>query len=152
MPVLFGIERAVARSVIKILWDAGYSSTGAFRLLIKEGYSYPEKSFLKDWREIVSVAQRETFFSTMPKYVRPTRAMMIEKATPLGDKYTYTFQVNLYDPVTGERLEGQFYSVGEDKILSVREAEEDLAERLETVTEKGMKYESGVLTNVKRRE
>lgn len=151
MPVPFGIARAAGRSVIRSLFDAGYSANSALRLLVHEGVGYRREVFLSDWREQVSTRIREDFFSRIPKYVRPTRAMMIPKATPLGDKYTYTFEVDLYDPVTKETREGLFYSVGEDRILTVSEAETDLAERLETETEKGMKYVRGTLISVKRK-
>lgn len=151
MPVPFGIARAAARSVCRTLWEAGYSSRSALKLLAKEGFGYPEKLFQKDWREVIQIRQREEFFSRMPKYVRPTRAMMIEKATPLGDKYTYTFKVNLYDPVSDTFLEKQPYSIGVDRVLSVEEAESLLQERLETVSEPGLRYEYGVLSSVKRR-
>lgn len=152
MAVLFGMSRAAARSVCRTLWEAGYSSRSALKLLAKEGFGYPEKLFQRDWREMVGIRQREEFFSRMPKYVRPTRAMMVEKATPLGDKYTYTYRVDLYDPVTKETLKDLNYSIGEDRILTPGEAEAELAERLETETEKGMKYVRGTLISVKRRE
>lgn len=149
---ILSYARAIGRSVIKSLFDAGYSANAGLNLLIREGAGYRRQDFLADWRELVSTAQKETFFSSMPDYVRPTRAMMTPKAFPVGEKYRYTFKVNLYDPVTKETFENKPYSIGVDRILSVGEAEETLAVRLETDTEKGLEYIGGYLIGVARRE
>ena len=149
---ILSYARAIGRSVIKSLFDAGYSANAGLNLLIREGAGYRRQDFLADWRELVSTAQKETFFSAMPDYVRPTRAMMTPKAFPVGEKYTYTFRVNLYDPKTGTLFEDQNYSISTDRILAVGEAEEELQDRLSEEQYEGLEYTAGLLTSVKRRE
>lgn len=144
--------RAIGRSVIGSLFTAGYSANSALRLLMREGIGYRRIDFLADWRELVGVVQKVRFFTEMPDYVRPTRAMMTPKAFPIGEKYTYTFRVNLYDPATEEHLESQNYSISTERILTKGEAEDALVERLSEEQYEGLEYESGELTSVKRRE
>ena len=150
MPVLHGIARSVCRSVMGTLWDAGYTQRGAFNLLKREGFTYPEKGFRADWRELVQTRQRERFFTAMPKIARPLRATMVEKATPVGHEYVYNFRCNLYDPKTNILYEDQNYSIGTERILTVEEAEDLLVEQIERYPEE-LQYVAGLCTNVKRR-
>lgn len=150
MAVLFGIARSVARSVMNSLLDAGYSQRGAFRLLKREGYTYPEKMFRSDWREKVQTRQRERFFRAIPKAVRPIRAVMVQKAEAIGYEYVYTFDANILDPKTGKLYEHQPYSIGSERILTIQEAEDELAERIARYPEE-LEYVAGICTNVKRR-
>lgn len=150
MAKLFGIPRAIARSVMSSLWDAGYSQRGAFRLLKKEGFTYPEKSFRGDWREMTQVRQRERFFRAMPVTTRPLKATMVQKAEAKGHEYVYTFDTNILDPKTHRLYEHQAYSIGSERILTPEEASDELAERIGRYPEE-LEMVAGVLTNVKRR-
>jgi len=142
--------RAIGRTVLRALWASGYSANTALRWLVKEGYGYRRQDFLADWRELISGAVRERFFSEMPKYVRPTIAMMTTKASPVGDKYVYTYKMNLYDEKTGKLYEDQSYSIGEEKIISIQEAEDELIDYVEQYPEE-LKVVKSTLINVKRR-
>lgn len=131
MVKLFGLPRAIARSIMPHLRTAGYTQRGAFRLLKQEGYTYPEKEFRADWRVMSQTQQREKFFSEMPKHLSPLRATMVEKAKAEGSKYVYTYKVDLYDEKTGKTYPDQVYSIGQERVRSIQEAEDELVDRIQ---------------------
>lgn len=150
MVVLHGIARSVSRSVMTSLWKHKYTQRGAFNLLKELGHTYPEKTFRADWREMAQGKQRERFFRAMPRTARPIRATMVEKATPVGHEYVYTFDTNILDPKTEKLYEHQLYSIGSERVLTIQEAEDKLAEMIARYPEE-LEYVAGVCTNVKRK-
>lgn len=151
MATLYGVARASARAVIGSLFENGYSATQSLRLLQIEGLGYRRQTFLADWREITGVKKLERVTRFIPKNKRPTEGLMTPKASPVGGEYTYRFETEMYNPVTGETSKLNF-GVTSDRRLTVDEAEQETMNAIEEgESAPGLIYQRGSLISVLRR-
>lgn len=145
------ISRAVARSIIPTLFKEGYSATRALAILKIEGLSYRRQTFLADWREVTGVAKLKRLTRFIPKTKHPTVGIMTPKASPVGGKYTYNFEFDVRDPITGEWTK-RSYGYSSDDFLTVQEAENRTrANIIEGESDTSLEKGSAVLTSVLKR-